>query len=160
MKNDRSRKVQAELNVKRLYLKNVSLTSPESPDVFERRWNPELKVDIKAGKKRIVGDEFEVTLTAKIEAFLGHVLALRLDLTQAGLFRVAATEDEALEHVLTVVCTNVLFPYLRESVDNVVVKAGFPPLLLAPVDFEWVMQQAIDHLKSEPIHSPGDDVLN
>lgn len=151
----------ATLNLERIYVKDISFESPKAPDVFRKPWKPQVKFDLNTGARPIdnspAGEQplgvddaatpiearhevnLRVTLTAKDD---DDQTLMIVEVTQSGIFASSGFEEEQLRRVLATMCPNILFPYIREQVDSLMVKGGFPPAHLAPVNFEAVYAQA------------------
>jgi len=128
--------------VQRIYLKDASLEAPDSPDAFRRAYNPQVNFSINSRSKKLEGNIYEVVLRLTADVKQENKTLFLVEVQQAGIFEVAGLEGDRLEQVLTITCPTVLFPYGREAVDSLVVKASFPPLMLAPINFESVYLQA------------------
>jgi preprotein translocase subunit SecB len=130
--------------LERLYLKDASFESPRSPAVFTERWQPEYQLDINTRTTGLGDDRFEVLLSVTLRAKTeGGKTAYIVEIQQAGVFLLKDLEEQALQRVLGTLCAGTLFPYVRESVDNLVVKGGFPAVHLAPVNFEALYADAL-----------------
>lgn len=128
--------------LQRIYVKDCSLESPASPMIFTKQWKPQMQVDINSRSER-VGDELcEVILTVTVTAKLEEETVLLIEVQQGGLFTVAGFSDEQLQQVLGIACPNLMFPYVRETVDSLAIKAALPPVNLQPVNFEALFVQA------------------
>ena len=129
--------------LQRIYLKDVSFESPRAPDAFLKQWKPNVALELNTSNVNIGEDNFEVTLgltvTAKNEE--EDVIYL-VELQQSGIFLIKGMTAERLAQTLGSFCPNLLFPYARESLDSVVTKGSFPPLMLAPVSFDAIFLQA------------------
>ena len=135
--------VQAKFALQRIYTKDVSFESPASPVIFTKAWKPKIQVDLNTRSKAVSENTFEVILTVTITAKLeDDETAFLVEIHQAGLFVAEGIEGEQLRQLLGIACPNMLFPYLREAVDSLVVKGGFPALALQPVNFEALYRQA------------------
>ncbi|MCP5184206.1 MAG: protein-export chaperone SecB [Pseudomonadales bacterium] len=145
-----------QVRLERIYLKDASFESPGTPDVFGEEWKPEMQVEIGTRTNSGPGSRFEVVLKATLRAKRPNgKTAYIVEVQQAGLFLVQGLAGDMLQMALATVCPNTLFPYLRESVDALVVKGGFPPLHLAPVNFDALYRQALaqqqqQNAKEEP----------
>jgi preprotein translocase subunit SecB len=128
--------------VQRIYLKDASLEAPDSPEAFRRQYSPQVNFSINSRSKKIDGNMYEVVLRLTADVKQEGKTLFLVEVQQAGLFEVAGMEGERLEQVLTITCPTVLFPYGREAVDALVIKASFPALMLAPINFEAVYMQA------------------
>ena len=139
----------ARIQVERVYLKDLSFESPLAPGVFRGEWKPDVQLDINTRAQRLDGNRFEIVLTATLSAKLpgddgGEPrTGLIVEVQQAGVFLIEGAEGPALQQLLAMACPDILFPYVRETVDNVVVKGTFPPFMLAPVDFAALYREAL-----------------
>ena len=136
--------VQQQFTMQRIYAKDVSFESPASPDIFRQNWQPNVNVDLNTRSSR--ADEtgnHEVILTITVTAKMEDKSAFLVEVQQAGIFFAAGIEEDSLKQILATVAPNILFPYAREAIDALVVKGGFPPLMLAPVNFDALYQQAM-----------------
>ena len=137
-------KGQVQFRIERLFLKDSSFESPNSPEVFIKQWRPEIKVDINTRANSLGEDLQEGILTATITATLeDEMVGFIVEVQQAGIFLIQGAEPNQLSQIIGIACPNTLFPYLRESIDNLVVKGGFPALQLAQVNFEALYVQAM-----------------
>jgi len=141
--------ITGQIRLERIYLKDASFESPGTPEVFGEEWKPELNVDIAARTNSGPNGLFEVVLSTTVRAKRTNgKTAYIVETQQAGLFHVQGIVGEVLQRALGTVCPTTLFPYLRESVDALVVRGGFPPLHLAPVNFEALYRQAVAQQKT------------
>jgi len=133
-----------QFNIERVYVKDISFESPLVPMIFTEQWKPKVKLDLNTATRTITEDRYEVdlrvTVTTETEA---EVTSLIVEVTQSGLFMLTGFEDAQLKQVLATMCPNILFPYAREQIDSLMSKGGFPPLHLAPVNFDAVYAQAL-----------------
>ncbi|EEB77667.1 MAG: protein-export chaperone SecB [Halioglobus sp.] len=136
--------VQQQFAMQRIYTKDISFESPATPDVFKKQWQPAVNVDLNTKSDKIDDNgNFEVVLSVTITAKVDEETAFLVEVQQAGIFMIAGIEGEDLRRVLGTAAPNILFPYARESIDSLCVKGGFPPVMLAPVNFEALYQQAL-----------------
>ncbi len=144
--------VEVRVQVERVYLKDLSFESPKAPQVFASEWKPNVHLDINTTANRISPTRFEIVLTATLSARPqgdDTSPALIIEVQQAGVFLIEGADGPALERILAVACPDILFPYVREAVDNVAAKGTFPPFMLAPVDFPSLYEQAIRNRAEE-----------
>ena len=127
--------------LQRIYLKDASFESPRSPLVFQSQWQPKINFDIKTKSDKVQDGVYEVVLVLTVEAELEEQPALVVEVQQAGVFTAKDFGDEQLAQLLATVCPNILFPYAREAVDNLVVKGSFPALMLSPIKFDALYAQ-------------------
>ena len=131
---------QRELILQKIYLQDASLESPAVPDVFAERWNPTLNVDLDTQAKALQDDNYHVQLRVTLTGKQNDRTVLLVEVHQAGIFTVRGLADSELGLVLGAYCPNILFPYAREAVSALISKAGFPQILLSPVNFETLYQ--------------------
>ncbi|GGX84021.1 protein-export protein SecB [Litchfieldella qijiaojingensis] len=136
-------KPQLQFSLQRIYVKDISFESPNSPQVFQQPFKPKVGLDLNTTSSQVGDGLYEVVV--KVTAQVSHSetgnTSFLVEIEQAGMFRIAGIEGEQLEHTLGAFCPNVLFPYARECIDNLVNRGGFPPLMLAPVNFEAMYAQ-------------------
>ncbi|BBO99788.1 protein-export chaperone SecB [Sulfuriferula nivalis] len=132
---------QAVFAIEKLYVKDASLEVPNAPNIFLEREAPEIDVQLATQSAPIAEDVYETSLTATVTAKVGDKIMFLVEVTQAGIFRIAQIPAEQLDPVLGIGCPNIVFPYLRETVSDLVNRAGFPPVILNPVNFEALYMQ-------------------
>jgi len=135
---------QQQFVMQRIYAKDLSFESPAAPAVFKKQWQPKVSVDLNTKSDKIDEEgNYEVVLTVTITAKLDEETAFLVEVQQAGIFFITGIEGENLRRVLATAAPNILFPYARENIDSVCVKGGFPAVMLAPVNFDALYQQAV-----------------
>ncbi|TXI19781.1 MAG: protein-export chaperone SecB [Nitrosomonas sp.] len=127
--------------IEKIYVKDLSLEIPNAPAIFLERDTPEINMQLGGKNQNIDEDMFEVLLTVTITAKIKDKIMFLVEVQQAGIFRIRNLSDEEIDPVLGIGCPNILFPYLREVVSDIVTRAGFPPVILSPVNFEVIYQQ-------------------
>lgn len=132
---------QPAFNIEKIYVKDLSLEIPHAPEIFLERETPQIDVQLNTQTAVIEGDVYEVMITNTVTAKVGEKVMFLIEAKQAGIFRLSNLPSEDVEPVLAVMCPNILFPYLRELVSNVAVRAGFAPVMLNPVNFDMLYQQ-------------------
>jgi|TARA_B110000908_G_scaffold23735_1_gene27082 preprotein translocase subunit SecB len=134
--------VQQQFGVQRIFVKDASFESPMGLAVFGRPWQPKVNVDMNTKSEKVSDDSFEVVLTVTVTANLEEEAALLIEVQQAGVFLIKGLEQENLRQALGIMAPSLLFPYLRETIDSLAVKGGFPPISLQPINFEALYRQA------------------
>lgn len=134
---------QPQFGLQRIYVKDVSFEAPNSPQAFTKEWKPEIKLDLNSGARKLDDNHWEVFIKVTITATNAGETAFLVELAQAGLFAFVNIPEQQTGPMLGALCPNILFPYLRESVDALIVKGGFPALMLAPINFEALYQQRL-----------------
>lgn len=140
---------QQQFVLQRVYLKDLSFESPGGPNIFRKEYKPQVNVDLRTKSSNIEGDNYEIVLTITITAKLEEETAFLCEVQQAGIFFVSGIEGEELRRILAIYCPNVLFPYARETIDNVVTKGTFPALMLAQINFEGLYAQALQQAQQQ-----------
>jgi preprotein translocase subunit SecB len=143
---------QPVFNIEKLYVKDLSLEIPNAPAIFLERENPQIDLQLNTQAAALDDGIFDVTVTVTVTAKLPEkdkVLFL-IEAKQAGIFQIRNIPAEEMETVLAAVCPNILYPYLREVVSDVAVRAGFAPVLLNPVNFESIYLQQKQQAQAKP----------
>ncbi len=127
--------------IEKLYVKDLSLEIPNAPQVFLEREAPEINMQL-GGKNQNLGDDlYEVLLTVTVTAKIKDKVLFLVEAQQAGVFRIDNISEDEIGPILGIGCPNIIFPYLREVVSDIVIRAGFPPVILNPVNFEAIYRQ-------------------
>ncbi|MDO9226738.1 MAG: protein-export chaperone SecB [Pseudomonadota bacterium] len=128
-------------NIEKIYVKDLSVEVPNAPAIFLEREQPQMEMQINSESAPIEDGVYQCILTITISAKIKDKVAFLVELQQGGIFRIQNLPAEALEPALAIGCPNIIFPYAREAVSDAVLKAGFPPLMLQPVNFEVLYMQ-------------------
>jgi len=126
----------ARFVIQKIYTKDVSFESPNSPEIFRDEWRPKLDLQLGNGYNRIDEDNHEVILSVTVTATVGDKTAFLVEVKQAGIFTLTGYNNEEMGPLLGSYCPNTLFPFVREVVSDLVTKGGFPQLVLSPVNFD------------------------
>ncbi|WP_022948285.1 protein-export chaperone SecB [Methylohalobius crimeensis] len=127
--------------IQKLYIKDLSFETPNSPNIFTQRWEPQVEFNLSNKAQSLQDNLYEVVLTVTVTVKLGETTAYLVEVAQAGIFNVQGFGEEELEPLLEIYCPNVLFPYAREVVTDLSGKGGFMPMILPPVNFEAIYAQ-------------------
>ncbi|MBN4075872.1 MAG: protein-export chaperone SecB [SAR86 cluster bacterium] len=129
--------------IQRVYVKDSSFEAPNTPDVFKTEYKPNIQFNMNTKTNSFQENFHEVilTLTVEVKSSDDKVFFI-VEVQQAGIFNIEGLDGDRLTEVLHITCPNVLYPYAREAVDNLATKGSFPPLMLAPVNFESAFVQA------------------
>lgn len=130
--------------VQRIYIKDLSLESPGAPAIFTQQWNPQLHMDLGTKTQKMDDQNHEVELSVTVTVKIGEDTAFIVEVKQAGVFTLTGFNDEQMQPMLGSYCPNLLYPYARQVVTDAVIKAGFPQLYLAPVNFDALYQQHLE----------------
>lgn len=129
---------QPAFHIQRIYTKDISFETPNSPMIFTKEWKPEVKLDIDTRTEVIEGTSHEVVLKITVTAMLGEETAFLCEVHQAGIFTIGEMPEQQKAHLIGSFCPTTLFPYARECVSNLVNRGTFPALNLAPVNFDAI----------------------
>ena len=141
---------QPEFAIQRLYVKDLSLETPNSPKIFLDAWEPQLHMDLATDASLVLDEGVrEVVLTVTVTVKLKDKVAFLVEVKQAGIFALKGFTDEQHGHMLGSYCPNILYPYAREVVSDAVMRAGFPQLYLAPVNFDALYEQSKTQTKDK-----------
>ena len=136
--------------IEKLYVKDMSLEVPNAPEIFLESESPEIGLQLQTAVTALGEDAFEVTLTTTVTAKLGEEKTVFLvEVAQAGIFRVRNVPEDNLPPLLSIACPNILFPYAREVVSDVVSRAGYAPVVLQPVNFEALYAARLEQAAAE-----------
>lgn len=129
--------------MQRIYLKDLSFETPMGAEIFKKQWKPQVNQELNTKTDKIDEDLYEVALTLTITIKLEDETAFLVEVKQAGLFAIKGLEGQQLAQALNTACPQILFPYAREVVDNVVTKGSFPALMLPPINFDALFAAAL-----------------
>lgn len=127
--------------IEKIYVRDLSLEIPNAPNIFLERDAPEINLQLGTKSQSIDEGLYEVLLTVTVTAKIKDKIMFLVEVQQAGIFRIRYVPDEEINPVLDIGCPNILFPYLREVVSDIVTRAGFPAVILNPVNFEAIYNQ-------------------
>ena len=131
-----------QFQIQKIYAKDLSFEIPKGADAFKQEWKPELNVAFNTKVTGLPEDNmYEVALTVEADVKCGTNDAFKAEVKQAGIFLISNMEAGQLDHAQYAFCPNILYPYAREAISDLVAKGGFPQLCLAPVNFDMIYQQ-------------------
>ena len=136
-----SEQTQPVFGIEKIYVKDMSLEVPNAPAVFLQREAPQIAVELSNAANKLEDGLYEVTLTVTVTSKVEDKTVFLVEVAQSGIFQVRNIPDENLEPIIAITCPNILFPYAREAVSDMVTRAGFPPVLLSPINFEALYAQ-------------------
>lgn len=126
----------SQFAIHRIYVKDISLEAPNSPGVFRSDWQPDVDIQLFTDASKLEDDIFEVSVRVTVTVKIEEKTAFLVEVNQAGVFSIGGLPEDRLKYMLGSFCPNILFPYARETVSDLVVRSGFPQLLLSPVNFD------------------------
>ncbi|GGB95848.1 protein-export protein SecB [Marinobacterium zhoushanense] len=134
-------KAEPHFSMQKIYLKGTAFESPHSAAVFSQDWKPRTTLELDVQYEEVDSGRYEVVLTVSLTARNAEQLAFTLEVEQAALFLIQGFPEDQLQQALGAACPSVMFPYLRENVDHLLVKGGYPALTLAPVNFDAMYRE-------------------
>ncbi len=140
---------QPGFGIEKLYVKDASIEVPNAPQIFTERTPPQVNVELGNSAQKLDKGIFEVVIKVTVTAKIGDKTAFLVEASQAGIFAVRNVPDENLEPILAVTCPNILFPYAREVISDMVTRAGFAPVLLNPINFEALYLQQKEQVQQK-----------
>mgnify|MGYP001829106445 CR=1 FL=1 len=135
--------------IQKIYIKDVSFESPNAPAVFTDEWKPDSNLELNTNGKKLEDNVYEVVLSLTVTVKNNDKVAHLVEIQQAGIFSIAGFNDSDLSHMLGSFCPNILFPYAREAVSDIVTRGGFPQLLLSPVNFDALYAQHLQQMQND-----------
>ena len=149
-----------QFGLKRIFLKDLSFELPMGAQAFTQQWQPQVNQDIGTEVKKIDDEHYEVVLRLTVTVAEGDKTAYLIEVQQAGIFLVTGLEPPQLAQVLNTQCPTILFPYARELIDNLSVRGSFPALMLPPINFDALFQQAVIEQRKKAGEGPPANKLN
>ena len=132
---------EAQFAIQKVYIKDISFETPHSPEVFKMEWKPEVDMHLTNDANQIGDNLFDVVLSITITVRIDEKTAYLVEIEQAGIFYINNVPEDLIKRMVATVCPNILFPFAREAVSDIVTRGGFPQLLLSPVNFEALYAQ-------------------
>ncbi|WAI11825.1 MAG: protein-export chaperone SecB [Buchnera aphidicola (Macrosiphum albifrons)] len=137
---------QESFEIQRIYIKDASFEAPNTPKIFHINWKPNIRFNLNTSAKKIEKDIFEIILKVRVTVKIEEDLVFLCDIDQAGIFFIANLNKKRLNHCLYSYCPNILFPYARACISNLISYGSFPQMNLAPINFDALYH---DHMKLE-----------
>jgi len=139
-----------QFTIQKIFLKDTSFESPNSPDVFTDTWEPNINIDLNSNGRNIGENLHEVVLGITVTAKIGEKVAYLVEVQQSGIFALTNFSEQEMGMMLGSYCPNLLYPFAREVISDLVLKGGFPQMILAPVNFDAIYQ---DHVKRQQLEA-------
>lgn len=140
---------QQEFVIQKIYVKDISFEAPNTPAIFREKWAPQIDLELNNHASQIEDGVYEAIISINVKAKIGEKVAFIVEIQQAGIFTISHFDKEQIRPLLGSFCPTILYPYAREVIADVVNRGGFPPLNLAPVNFDALYQQQEQQLKSK-----------
>jgi preprotein translocase subunit SecB len=151
---EEKKEADAQFSIQKVYVKDVSFETPNSPEVFKMEWKPVVNMHMTNEATPLGENLFDVVLSITLTVKLEDKVAYLVEINQAGIFLINNIPEDVIDRMLATVCANILFPFAREAVSDLVNRGGFPQLLLSPVNFDalYAQQQQADQPESGSTH--------
>ncbi len=140
-----------QLFLQKIYLKDMSFESPKVPQVFNANVSPQTQLNMRSNTKEVGPDTHEITLTLTVEAKDNQETLFLVEVAQAGIFTMQGYSEEERAMLVGSYCPATLYPYAREAISDIVVKGGFPQLLLQPINFDALYAQAMQQQQDQQV---------
>ena len=146
----------ASFTVEKLYVKDLSFEAPNAPQVFNEQGQPDLQMKLSQKVNRLAEAAFEVSLGITLTCTLNGKTAYLAEVEQAGVFGLIGLEPQAIDVLLGTQCPNILFPYVRSMVSDLIQAGGFPPFYLQPINFEGLYAETLRQRQQQAAQQGGD----
>lgn len=150
--NNAEQTQQAGFNIEKIYIKDASLELPNAPQIFTDRSQPQVSVELGNTALQLEDGVYEASIKVTVTSKIEDKTVFLVEVTQAGIFQIHNVPAENLEMILGITCPNILFPYVRETVSDLIVRAGFPSILLHPINFEALFAQQKQQAEGAATH--------
>ena len=134
---------QPQFTVEKIYLKDVSFEAPNAPQIFNEQGQPQLNMNLNQKVARLADGVYEVVLGVTLTCMMGEKTVYLSEVQQAGVFSLIGFDERTLDMMLGTYCPNVLFPYARQSISDLISHGGFPPFYLQPINFEGLYAEGL-----------------
>lgn len=135
--------------IQRMYLKDLSLEQPNSPQILVEQVQPQADINLGVGAEPVAEGVFEVTVSATVTTKVGERTLFLVEAKQAGIFEIRNVPDEQMQGLIGIVCPQMIYPYLRAIISDICTRAGFPPILLTEVNFQAMFEAQQQAAQSE-----------
>lgn len=146
-----------QFSIQKIYTKDMSFETPNSPKIFTEKWEPSVDFNLGTNVTTLENSLYEIAITVTITVKSASTTAYLVEIIQAGIFSLSGFTDQEMGPMVGSFCPNILFPYAREAVSDLVAKGGFPQLLLAPINFDALYAQHLEQLQQQ---TPGSESIN
>ncbi|NOR18875.1 MAG: protein-export chaperone SecB [Xanthomonadales bacterium] len=140
---------QAQFQLQKIYVKDVSYEAPNAPQVYQEDGQVEIKMNLAQKVDNLAEGVHEVVLTVTVTANLGEKTAYLVEVQQAGIFSITGLNEQASHAALNTLCPHTLFPYVRRAITDLVADGGFPPLVLQPINFDQIYAQRMQEAQAQ-----------
>lgn len=138
-----------QVAIQRIYVKDISFEAPNLPELFSVEYKPQIKLEMNSKSRTVADDNYEVILTVSVKAEIEEKTVFLVEVQQAGIFFVKNVTEPQLQHTLSVMAPETLYPYIRETIASLIGKTGFPSVQLAPVNFQALFMQKVQQAQQD-----------
>jgi preprotein translocase subunit SecB len=150
--NEQEKKGGQQFVIQRVYVKDISFETPKSPVIFTEKWEPNVGIELNTDVNTVAEHIYEVVISLTVTAKIQDEVAYLAEVKQAGIFTVIGFNEAEMGQMLHSFCPNILFPYAREMVSDLVNRGSFPQLVLAPINFDALYAQHLQKQDSATAH--------
>ncbi|CAM4438367.1 MAG: Protein-export protein SecB [Legionellaceae bacterium] len=136
---------QPQFVLQRIYLKDASFEVPHAPEIFLTQWEPKIDINLETFAKNIGENTYESLIFVSVTASVDDKIAFIAEVKQAGIFSIANIPEDQINPILNITCANIIFPFLRSALCDLIVKGSFPQFLIDPINFEVLYQQQVEN---------------
>jgi len=131
---------QPVFNIQRIYLKDLSLEQPNSPQILLEQAQPQVDINLSLAAEPVADGVYEVAVTATVTTKVSDKVLFLVEAKQAGIFEIRNIPEDQLQPIIGIACPGIVYPYLRAIVSDVCTRAGFPPVVLSEVNFQAMFE--------------------
>ncbi len=157
--SEENQAVEKQFAIQKIYTKDMSFETPNSPKIFTETWEPSVEFNLGTHVEPLESSFYEINLTITITVKNKETVAYLVEVNQAGIFSLGGFTEQEMGPMVGSFCPNILFPYAREVVSDLIVRGGFPQLLLAPVNFDALYAQHLQQAQQAQ-QVPSSDTIN
>ncbi len=138
-----------QVAIQRIYVKDISFEAPNLPELFSVEYKPQIKMEMNSKSRIVADDNYEVILTISVKAENEDKTVFLVEVQQAGIFLLKNVNEQQLQHTLSVMAPETLYPYVRETIASLIGRTGFPAVQLAPINFQALFIQKMQQAQAE-----------
>jgi preprotein translocase subunit SecB len=142
--NSQTQKTNPIFGIEKIYVKDISFEAPNVPEIFKNEWKPAITLNMDIASNKLSTDIYEIVLKLTVTNRINEKVAFLVEVSQAGIFTIKGFQDDQIKTLTGVMCPQILFPYAREAISDLTGRGGFPPLYLAPINFESLYQKKLE----------------
>ena len=140
--------------IQRMYLKDLSLEQPNSPQILLEQQQPQVDINLALSAEGVTDGIYEVSVTATVTTKIKDKTVFLVEAKQAGIFEIRNLPQDQMNAIMGIACPQIVYPYLRGNVADIVTRAGFPPVHLAEINFQAMYEQQQAELAAQQPEAP------